>query len=84
MANAQATYNELMRQEEISWNMVEDLLDQQSELTDATFAEAEEGIILQQEIQEWRRAAEDAGRQMSLMEDCLKGCRPMQQITLPW
>lgn len=78
------SYTALMHQEEMSWDMVADLTDEQDQLVDADAAEVARYEELKEEISGWRKAAEDANRQMELMEACIQGCKPMKGITLPW
>lgn len=71
MLSLNEVYMTFMRNEEISWDMVADLEDQQSECVDADFSEVARSEELSLEIKDWKQSAEYCAKQMSEMEGCM-------------
>lgn len=78
-------YNTWYVRADQAWTQYFDLEEQHADLCEGSMAEAEEMIVLQQEMEEWKKAAEYAEKMMETLEKCMgQKCAPAQDLVIPF
>lgn len=64
------TYNQMYIYADQSWTLYHDLMEEQSECCEGTYDGATEAILLQHDIEQARKSAEEAEKIMAQIEAC--------------